>query len=97
MLGEEWVYGAVTLLALGNGLMWPSFMAILGNMGDSEIQGTIMGYGNSMGSAASICGLVMGGLLFNYLGPNVFYLAGGIIFFIFILSFRLKSAEEDEE
>ncbi|MCI4667559.1 MAG: MFS transporter [Bacteroidia bacterium] len=91
--GAFWVYGCVVLLALGNGIMWPSFMAILGKMGDPNSRGTIMGYGNSMGSAASICGLVMGGLLFNYLGSQVFFLAGFIMILIFIFAFRLKRYE----
>ncbi|MEO0898981.1 MAG: MFS transporter [Bacteroidota bacterium] len=88
--GPFWVYGCVVLLSLGNGIMWPSFMAILGTKGNKDNQGTIMGYGNSMGSAASICGLVMGGLLFSYVGPVTFWIGGTAMFVIGALSLGLR-------
>ncbi|MBS9461955.1 MFS transporter [Flagellimonas sp. 389] len=75
------IYLANTLLSIGNGLMWPSFMALLSRTGKSTMQGTIQGYGNSMGSIASMFGLILGGVLFEFLATKVFII-GGMIFLI---------------
>lgn len=92
-IGEPvWVYTANVLLATGNGLMWPSFLSILSRMGTGDTQGTIQGYANSVGSLASILGLVLGGTLFGQLGPQVFMIGGVMLGLIVILSFRLLRA-----
>ncbi|MEL6251496.1 MAG: MFS transporter [Bacteroidota bacterium] len=89
-LGSELsVWIAVFFLSSGNGIMWPSYMAILAETGSKENQGTIQGYANSMGSLASIFGLVLGGILFGVVGPQIFYIAGFFLLLIFFLSFRL--------
>lgn len=92
--GIFWAYTANVLLAIGNGLMWPSFLSILSKTGRKSIQGTIQGYANSMGSLASIVGLLIGGFLFGSMGAQVFWLAAIILTVIFLLSFRLKEEVE---
>ncbi|MEM6516205.1 MAG: MFS transporter [Bacteroidota bacterium] len=76
-----WLYLANTLLSIGNGLMWPSFLSILSSTGSKRMQGAIQGYGTSTGSIASMLGLVSGGILFESITTKVFLL-GGITFFI---------------
>ena len=49
------------------------------------MQGAIQGYGNSMGSFASIFGLVLGGILFESITVTVFSIGAGIFVLIFIL------------
>ncbi|MEO1011858.1 MAG: MFS transporter [Bacteroidota bacterium] len=79
------LYLANTLLSIGNGLMWPSFLALLAGTGTPQIQGAIQGYGNSMGSMASMLGLVLGGLLFEAIATTVFVIGGGIFLIIVLL------------
>ena len=57
------VYVALVLFALGNGLMWPSFMSILSKRAGTVHQGVIQGVGSSMGSLASIIGLIVGWII----------------------------------
>ena len=83
------VYGAAVLFAVGNGLMWPSVMSILANRAGTVYQGTVQGVANSFGSLASIIGLLVGGLLYNMLGATTFLVSAGVIFSVFIMSFRL--------
>lgn len=83
------VYLANVLLSAGNGIMWPSFLAIFAQQSDPSKQGTIMGYGNSTGSLASIFGLVLGGILFSRIGPSVFYIGATLLFSITIMSISL--------
>ncbi len=75
------LYVANTLLSVGNGLMWPSFMALLAKTGSKQMQGTIQGYGNSMGSFASMLGLILGGILFEAIATTVFII-GAVIFIV---------------
>jgi MFS family permease len=90
------IYTANVLLAVGNGLMWPSFLSILSRSGKPGIQGTIQGYANSMGSLASIFGLILGGTLFGLVGPPIFFVASGMLGLIFLLSFRLVEKRPPE-
>lgn len=83
------IYLANTLLSIGNGLMWPSFMALLSRTGNASMQGAIQGYGNSMGSIASMFGLILGGILFESLSTTVFVI-GGVIFLLITLLMGLN-------
>lgn len=82
-------YVAIILFAVGNGLMWPSFMSLLTKQGGSVYQGVIQGVASSMGSLASITGLIIGGLLYNLIGTTTFIISAAVIFVVFILSFRM--------
>jgi MFS transporter, DHA1 family, tetracycline resistance protein len=88
------VYVALVLFALGNGLMWPSFMSILSKRAGSVHQGIIQGVGSSMGSLASIIGLIVGGILYNLIGSAAFLFSAAVIFMVFIMSFWLSNAKE---
>jgi MFS family permease len=79
------LYGANTLLSIGNGLMWPSFLAMLSATGSRSSQGSIQGYGTSMGSIASMLGLVIGGVLFENIETGVFVMASGLMVVISLI------------
>ena len=66
------IYGAAVLFAVGNGLMWPSFMSILSKSAGNVYQGFIQGVSSSFGSLASIIGLIVGGFLYNLIGGFYF-------------------------
>lgn len=83
---NNWIiYAGAFVLALGNGLMWPSVLSLISKTSPDRFQGTIQGYSGSLGSAASIIGLLCGGVLYNLMGAWIFVLAGIIIFIVFIL------------
>ncbi|MGI0022995.1 MAG: MFS transporter [Nitrososphaeraceae archaeon] len=84
-----WVYAAVILFAIGNGLMWPSFMSILSKRAGSVLQGSVQGIAGSFGGLASIVGLILGGFLYILIGPITFLISAGVIFVVFVMSFRL--------
>ena len=79
----------LVFFALGNGLMWPSFLSILSKYAGDEQQGAVQGVANSAGSLASILGLVLGGWLYGIIGNTTFYVAAVLLLVIFLLSFRL--------
>jgi MFS family permease len=80
---------AIILFAVGNGLMWPSFMSILSRYAGSKLQGSVQGVAGSFGGLASILGLILGGFLYNAIGAVTFLISAGVIFFIFLMSFQL--------
>jgi len=83
------VSGAIVLFAVGNGLMWPSFMSILSRYAGSKLQGSVQGVAGSFGGLASILGLILGGFLYNSIGAVTFLISAGVVFFIFLMSFQL--------
>ena len=83
------VGGAVVLFAVGNGLMWPSFMSILSRRAGSKLQGAVQGVAGSFGGLASIVGLTLGGFLYNSIGVASFLISAGVILVVFVMSFRL--------
>ncbi|MEM9362089.1 MAG: MFS transporter [Bacteroidota bacterium] len=89
------LYVANTLLSLGNGLMWPSFMARLSALGGKNTQGAIQGYGTSMGSIASMLGLIVGGMLFERITTMVFTF-GACIFLIIVLVMLFTQFQKKE-
>jgi MFS transporter, DHA1 family, tetracycline resistance protein len=88
------VGGAVILFAVGNGLMWPSFMSILSRRAGSKLQGAVQGVAGSFGGLASIVGLSLGGFLYNSIGVASFLTSAGVILVVFIMSFRLLKKED---
>jgi len=86
---DIFIYVAAVLFAIGNGLMWPSFLSILSKTAGNAYQGFIQGVASSFGSLASIVGLIIGGLLYSFIGGYTFLFSAGIIFVVFIMSFKL--------
>ena len=89
------VYAAAVMFAVGNGVMWPSFLSILGRLGSPRDQGYIQGVASSSGSLASIVGLVVGGLLYTTLHTTTFVVAAVIFLVVFALSFLLYQRAAD--
>ena len=86
---DIFIYVAAVLFAIGNGLMWPSFLSIFSKTAGNAYQGFIQGVASSFGSLASIVGLIIGGLLFSLIGGYTFLFSARIIFVVFIISFKL--------
>lgn len=84
------LYVGAALLALGNGVMWPSLLAMLSAAAGREAQGAVQGLAGSGNALASIAGLLSGGLLFGRLGPATFLLAAGIAFLVCVIGFGVR-------
>jgi MFS family permease len=84
-----WIYLGAALLALGNGLMWPSVVSLLSLAAGRRHQGAVQGLAGSVGATASILGLLVGGTLYTSLESGVFVLASLTIFGVFLCTLRL--------
>jgi MFS family permease len=87
------VYIAAILFAVGNGLMWPSFLSFIAKTAGSKYQGSVQGVASSFGSVASIIGLIAGGIFYATFDVKTFLLSAIIIFIAVILSFYLVKIE----
>ncbi len=83
------LYLAAALFALGNGVMWPSVLALLSRVAGERHQGAVQGTAGSVGSLASIVGLVGGGWLYATLGAGTFLLSAGTLAVVAVTSVRL--------
>ncbi len=82
-------YAAAVLFALGNGLMWPCYQSILSNQAGEQYQGYVQGLAGSLGSLASITGLVTGGLLYASVGAGTFGVSAVTMFIVALMSVGL--------
>ena len=81
------IYAGTTLLALGNGLMWPSLMAMIASAAGERHQGAVQGFASSSAAVASIAGLLLGGVLYGLLVDRVFLVAALITGIAVVASF----------
>jgi MFS family permease len=79
------LFAGAMLLALGNGLMWTSLLAMLSNRAGSQYQGAVQGFAGSSGAVASIMGLLIGGVMFDRIGSIVFVFSAIILFAVFVV------------
>ena len=83
------LYLGAVVLALGNGLMWPSIVSMLSKAAGDAHQGVVQGFAGSFGAVASIVGLLVGGVLYANLRANVFLVSSALIAGVFCLSLWL--------
>ncbi len=88
------LYAGAALFSLGNGLMWPSFMALLANAAGERFQGAVQGIGSSVGSLASIVGLIVGGVLYETVGRGTFIGSSVLIYAVtvFCIAFAYRAS-----
>ena len=63
-------------------------MSILSTQDGIDNQGVVQDVVSSMGSQDSIVGLITGGILYNTIEVTTLLISMGIIFAVFIMSFR---------
>lgn len=85
------LYAGAALLALGNGVMWPSVVSMLSKAAGDRHQGVVQGFASGSGSVASIVGLLLGGSLYARVGATVFLVSAATIFSVFLVFVVLLS------
>ena len=77
--GTTGAYLAAVLYGVGNGLSWPSYLAMLSATGPTSMRGRLQGVATSAGSFASIAGMLGGGSAFGLVGPKTFLVAAAAL------------------
>ncbi len=92
-----WIYGATAGVALGNGLMWPSLLALLSSTAGTSTQGAVQGFASSSAAVASITGLLTGGLLYEQLGGWIFVVSAAIAVAATLVALGIERPPPDAE
>ena len=79
---------AAALFALGNGLMWPSLVALVAKVASADLQGEVQGLTGSAGSLASIVGLASGGFVYEAIGAKTFLISAAFMAIAMLMSLR---------
>jgi MFS family permease len=86
------IYVGAALLAVGNGVMWPSLLSLLSKAADDAIQGAVQGFAGSSGAVASIVGLLVGGALYGLVGGTVFRISAVVTAVVALMALASTSA-----
>ncbi|MFW9928456.1 MAG: MFS transporter [Candidatus Thorarchaeota archaeon] len=92
-----YLYSSMILIALGNGLLYPSLVATLSNHAGEEFQGAAQGYATSSGSLASILGLIIGGIFYEVFKSLLFIFSALTIAILLIMIMRLRMVEKEHK
>ncbi|MHB8623623.1 MAG: MFS transporter [Sulfuricaulis sp.] len=85
------IYTGTAFLALGNGVMWPSLLSVLAKTAGRDVQGAVQGIAGSVAAVASIIGLLAGGLLYRFIGPQVFVISAALTLLTFVLALAIPA------
>lgn len=86
---------ALIILATGSGINNPSNSSLLSKLAPADETGGVMGIGQSMATLGRILGPVVGGYLFDHVGPSSPYWVGAAVMGVaFALSFRLPRIQK---
>jgi DHA1 family tetracycline resistance protein-like MFS transporter len=73
------LFAGAVIYGVGNGIMWPSYLALLSQAGPPSAQGAVQGVASSAGSLASIGGTLAGGVLFEAMGARAFLVSAAAL------------------
>jgi len=80
------LYFGAGLIAVGNGVMWPTFMSVLSKSAGERMQGAVQGFAGSAGAIASILGLIIGGIGYVSFGAAIFLVAALVILLVALIA-----------
>jgi len=91
------IYAVGPILAIGNGLSFPSFTSLYSQTCETRDAGELLGQGNAMGVAGRVVGAICAGLVMDSFGLRTPFVVSGIVMFsgavIFIVAYRLLVPE----
>ncbi len=88
------LYLSMALIAIGNGFLYPSLVATLSDHAGDDLQGAAQGYITSVGSLASILGLLIGGVLYEIIQADLFIVSGITFLILMFLCIQLRILEK---
>lgn len=87
------LYLAIGIIAVGNGLGGPAMQGLLSRQADAHEQGALMGVSASLSSLARVFGPLFAGAVFDHLGMSAPYWFGAV--FMVIGFFLVRAAARD--
>ena len=88
------LYLGAGFIAVGNGLMWPTFMSALSKSAGERMQGAVQGFAGSAGAIASILGLIIGGIVYVGFGAVIFLIAAIVVLLVAVVAASYSPQEQ---
>jgi len=89
----SWVLVGLALLAIGFGGTLPSIVSLLSRVAPAELQGSVLGIGQSVGSLARIIGPFLAGVVFDLRGIAwPYFLGASVAFLAFLVALTLPAS-----
>ena len=85
-IGLGWILLAMVPASIGGGLLQPSLNSLITKRVRSDEIGSMLGLSASALSAANVVAPLLGGALFQWLGPSAPFLAGGLLLALLLLA-----------
>ncbi len=96
-LGLGWILVAMVPIAIGGGILQPTINSLITKRVEPQEIGGILGISSSFLSAANALAPVIGGILFQTLGPRSPFWSGGLLMaLLLILALRLVTPGREE-
>lgn len=87
------IYAVGPIVAIGNGIAFPSFTSLYSQTCESRDAGELLGQGNAMGVTGRVVGAICAGLVMDSFGLRTPFVVSGVVMFsgavIFVVAFRL--------
>tara|TARA_B100000900_G_scaffold392282_2_gene387630 strand:+ start:614 stop:1876 length:1263 start_codon:yes stop_codon:yes gene_type:complete len=80
----NYIYLAVSFLAIGAGLITPTIRALISKKIDQNSQGSILSSLQGLQSLGSVLGYILAGNVYDFFGPRSPFIAGGLILCLMI-------------
>src|SRR5699024_1168526 len=91
------MFPCAVIMAIGTGLTSPSLMSLLSQSSPPNVQGSILGVGQSASSLGRVLGPAVSGLLFEQHMNLPAVVGGAVVIFGFAVSFWVKDPGEEPE
>jgi len=92
-----WLYAICPIIAVGNGVAFPSFTSLYSQTCEASDAGELLGQGNSMGVTGRVVGALGAGLLMDHYSLTTPFVVAGLVMFsaavIFAAALRLLVPE----
>lgn len=96
-LGLAWMLAAMVPLAVGGGILQPAINSLITKRVETDEVGGMLGVSSSFLSAANALAPVIGGFLFQQIGPRAPFISGGILIaLLFWLAMRRVQPGREE-
>ena len=96
-LGLGWILAAMVPLAIGGGILQPAINSLITKRVDQQEVGGMLGISSSFLSAANALAPIIGGILFQALGPRSPFLSGGFLMALLLfVAMRLVTPGREE-
>lgn len=86
VMDARWLYAVALLIAVGQGLCYPSLTALVSRIAPANQMGTLLGVSSSLGSLARVIGPILAGVLYDRGGASAGFWGEAMIMIVAVVA-----------